>query len=269
MPTLDTLLQHLEKLAPESYQESYDNAGLLLGNPEASITGVLTSLDITLDVLKEAVTHECNLIVSHHPLLFNPVKKFENIHSHHCLTYAIKHDLAIYTTHTNLDSVPQGVNHMLALYMGLSDLELLKEAPLRTTVQNESLPTRGFGMVGNLPTSLSPLDFLAHLKSQLDLTCIRHNQLPTNPIRRVALCGGVGISLLPDAIAAEADAFVTADIKYHQFFDAQEKLLLLDIGHYESEIHTKHLLAQYISQKFTKIAARESQVVTNPIHYHV
>ncbi|MEL6412749.1 MAG: Nif3-like dinuclear metal center hexameric protein [Bacteroidota bacterium] len=364
MPQIKDIIAHLEQIAPLAYQEAYDNSGLLVGNAAATVQNVLICLDVTEAVLQEAQAHNCNLIVAHHPLLFQPIKQLTGRTAvERCLLQAIQHHIAIYTIHTNLDNVFQGVNQHLAQTIGLQQLSILQPKPdtwrklttfapptavkpvlqalhqagagcigdythcsffstgtgtfqpkieaqpytgvpqqlsqvaeerievlfpthLQTTIIRTLQATHpyqevaynilpianpntriGAGMLGILPESLSSEAFLDHLQATLALCCIRHTKPIDRPIRRVAICGGAGIHLLKNALAQQADALVTADVKYHDFFKAEDQILLADIGHYESEIGTKDLLHALLSEKFASIAFLKCQTVTNPIHY--
>ncbi len=265
---IQKVISYLESIAPTNYQDSYDNVGLLLGNPTTKVKGILVTLDVTEEVLAEAVAKGCNLIISHHPLIFKPLKKIGQDHVSRAIVYAIQNQLALYTLHTNLDYVMGGVNTALAQRLGLHQLRFLKPLPAPSQEASTTLP-RGAGMIGMLQHPLSQATFLSYLQEKLELPIFRYAPSASNTIQKVAITGGVGISLLPDALAAEVDAFVTADIKYHQFFDSDQQLLLVDIGHYESEIYTKGLLATYLSEKFNNFVTQESKVITNPIKYHV
>ncbi|MEM9737770.1 MAG: Nif3-like dinuclear metal center hexameric protein [Bacteroidota bacterium] len=267
--TIRTVTDYLETISPVSYQESYDNAGLVVGYPTTEVRGILTTLDITEQVLEEAVVQGCNLVISHHPLIFRPLYKVDQGSVGRAITYAIQNKLALYSLHTNLDYVMGGVNTALGKRLGLSNLSFLKRLPIPSDSSVVSSLDRGAGMIGSLPQPLSEEDFLAYLKEKLSLTTFRYSSTRKQSIQQVAIAGGVGIGLLPDALAASADAFVTADIKYHQFLDSDYQLLLVDIGHYESEVHVKTLLAHYLSEKFNKIVLKESTIISNPIKYYV
>jgi dinuclear metal center YbgI/SA1388 family protein len=358
------LINHLEEFAPLSYQESYDNCGLISGDKEKNITGVLLCLDSTEEVLKEAVKRGCNVIIAHHPILFSPIKKITGkTYSERAILYAIKHDLCIYAMHTNLDNIRQGVNNKIAQKIGLKNLSILspkngllkklvtfcpinKASEVRTALfaagagkiadydecsfnvegigtfkagentnphvgtkhkkhlekeerietiypihlENKVIqalltshpyeevaydiypievpnPEVGSGMMGEFEKALSEKDFLAHLKKNMKLSCIRYTPFTGKKVKKVAICGGSGSFLLPNAINSGADAFVTADFKYHQFFDAEGKILITDIGHYESEQFTPEILLELLKEKFTTFATLISKTSTNPVNY--
>lgn len=364
MVKIKDITQYLERLAPLEYQESYDNCGLIAGDENQLINGVLITLDCTEEVVKEAMDTDCNLIIAHHPIWFQPIKKLTGkSYVERTLIMAIKHDIAIYAIHTNLDNVIVGVNSKLAEVLDLKKLNILKPkssglaklvtfSPKQNTstvldslyqagagsignyedcsfttpgtgsfrpnqqasphigskgkleevsedrievilpqhlkhqvisalreahpyeevayyfqrLDNENQEV-GSGMVGWLENPMNPADFLKFLKEKIDIPYIRHTQIGSDPIKKVGICGGAGSFLTRTAIAKSCDAFVTSDLKYHEFFDADEKLLLVDIGHYESEVFTKDLLFDTIKKKFSKFAVRLSKTDTNPIRY--
>ncbi len=334
--------EYLETIAPRALQESYDNAGLLVGDPEAAVEGVLVCLDSTEDVVEEARETGCNLIVAHHPIVFRGLKSLTGrTYVERTILRAVKYDIAIYAIHTNLDNVlHQGVNARIAERLGLLDRRILapKGSLCRLSVQLESgtakaleqdlresfppehllphpafvsigvagaeacsrlewtfpdvwrpivegllrekglqdyhlhalsqqAPHYGAGLLGRLPEPLDEPAFLSLLKERMHTGCIRHTALRGKPVQAVALCGGSGSFLLPRALAARADAYVSADFKYHEFFDADGRILIADIGHYESEQFTMQLLQELISGKFPNFAPRLTQVNTNPIRY--
>jgi dinuclear metal center YbgI/SA1388 family protein len=354
----------LEQLAPLSFQESYDNAGLQTGNPEEEVTGVLVTLDCTLEVIQEALAHNCNLIVAHHPVIFRPLKGLTGRNEvEKIIIQAIRHHIAIYACHTNLDSVLPGVNAKICEKLELRATRILapkrgnliklvtfapqddsagilealyqagagqignykncsfQSAGIGTFMPNDLadpkigqpwvqeyvaehrlevlLPDHlqgpvvaalkaahpyeevaydlyrlenvhqevGAGMVGLLPEPLPAAEFLAYLKAKMNLQQLRHTALPAKNIHQVAVCGGAGSFLVADALRAGADVFVTADLKYHEFFAAEGKMLLADIGHYESEVFTKEIFYDTIVKKFTNFAVLKSNVNTNPVRY--
>jgi len=364
MTFIKEILAELEKLAPLPYQEDYDNAGLLVGAPDTEVTGILFTLDITEDIVEEAIRKQCNLIVAHHPVIFKGLKKLNGKnYVERTVIKAIKNDIALYATHTNLDHVTGGVNWQIANRLGLQNIKVL--APKRqilsklaffcpventqevlqalfkagageigeyrncsfrseglgtflpsenanpviggrgkletaqehrvevmlpshlqtqvlsalkrthpyeevayymSTLENENQEV-GAGAIGELPEPLEAADFLNHLKNSMQASVIKYTEPTGKAIRRVAVCGGAGSFLLRNAISAGADAFVTADYKYHEFFDAERRTMICDIGHYESEVFTKNLLHDYISGKFSNFALCLSEISTNPVRY--
>ncbi|MEO1050110.1 MAG: Nif3-like dinuclear metal center hexameric protein [Bacteroidota bacterium] len=364
MTKIKEVVRYLESIAPTPFQESYDNSGLIVGNANAEVSGILITLDSTEAVVEEAMEKGCNLIIAHHPIVFRGLKKITGRHYvERVIIKAIKHDVAIYAIHTNLDNVAQGVNKMICEKIGLQNLRILapkndtlsklvtfvpegsldkvmdalneagagaignyekcsfrvsgtgtfqpndeanphigernqfeevKEDRLevmfpshlegavlnalksahpyeevayyftKLTNQNQEV---GSGMIGELPAPMEPHDFLLCLKDNMQLKCIRHTELLDRTVKRVAVCGGAGSFLLPKAISKKADVFVTADFKYHEFFDADQQIVIADIGHYESEVFTKDLLHALLTKKFTNFALNLSGIVTNPISY--
>ncbi len=359
------VVQYLDQLAPFAYQESYDNAGLLVGDPQMAVTAVLTALDTTEAVLDEALERGCNLIVAHHPIVFGGLKSFTGRnYVERVVIKAIQNNLAILVAHTNLDNVlQQGVNGKIADRLGLQARRVLapkgallkklytfvphaaldtvsnalfkagaghighysecsfqsqgtgtfkaqtganptvgtigtrhREAETKLEVifegfrQNALIralqqahpyeevaydvvrleqdhPQVGAGIVGQLETPMPAVEFLKRLKDQMQTDCVRYTELCKKDIQRVAVCGGAGSFLLGAAKRAKADVFITADYKYHQFFDADGRLIIADIGHYESEQFTIELLNELLTKKFTNFAVYCTKVTTNPINY--
>ncbi|MFN4147200.1 MAG: Nif3-like dinuclear metal center hexameric protein [Runella sp.] len=365
MPTIQEIIAHLEKLAPLSHQESYDNAGLIVGDASLQVTNILVSLDVTEAVIEEAIAKNCNLIVAHHPIVFKGLKKLNGRnYVERTVIKAIKNDIAIYASHTNLDHVVGGVNFKIAQKIGLQNVQILAPkkdtllklvtfvpientqqvldalyevgagqigqydhcsfrvegkgtfrpseaanphigsanideqvtehrievllpvylenqvmAALRkshpyeevayylTTLQNQNQEV-GAGVVGMLAEPLKASDFLQHLRQSMQLPLIKHTALVKEKVQKIAVCGGAGSFLLADALRAQADVFITADYKYHEFFDADGRIIICDIGHYESEVFTKELLQSYLSEKFPIFATILSETSTNPVFYY-
>jgi len=359
------LIAYLEELAPSVYQEGYDNSGLLVGDPEHEISRGLISLDCTEAVVDEAIRRQCDIVISHHPIVFKGLKKFNGKnYVERVIMKAIKHDIALYAIHTNLDNVYGGVSSKIAAKLGLEHhavlspkRQLLKKLAVfvpRTHVDTvrdalfeagagaigrydqcsyntvgygtfraleganpaigdiglqerveetkievvypqhkerdvllamyqshpyeevahdiislqNTLSTVGSGAIGNLPAPMMAEEFLAHLKQALRLKVIRHTALLNRPIQRVAVCGGAGGFLLADAKRSGADFFITADYKYHEFFDAEDQIVIADIGHFESEQFTQELLLEVIQKKFVNFAVLLTEIDTNPIKYY-
>jgi len=263
---LQELITYLEEVAPLRYQESYDNAGLIVGDPTMEVTEALISLDATPEVIQEAIDKGCNVVISHHPIVFSGIKKFDpRYYVHKAVILAIKHDIALYAIHTNLDNVLQnGVNQKIAQKLALQDINVLRPHP------QAHLETRyelGGGAIGQLETPLAAADFIHHVKENMGLKVVKHTKILGNKVSKVAICGGSGSFLLSSAISAGAQVFITADFKYHEFFDANDQLMILDIGHYESEYFTIELLHGLISQKFHNFAAHCTEAITNPVFY--
>ena len=262
---ISDIIAFLERIAPPALQETYDNAGLIVGNASSELKGTLVCLDSTPEVVDEAVRRGCNLIIAHHPIIFKGVKQLTGQnYVQRTVINAIKNDIAIYAIHTNLDNVLfRGVNGRIAQRLALTEIAALetKESDL---VDDEV----GAGVIGNLPEEMSGKDFLQYLAMHMELKVIKHTALPDNQIRKIALCGGSGGFLLPRARAAGADVFVTSDIKYHDFFDAEGQILLIDIGHFESERFTIQLICDLISENFPKFAPLTAETNTNPVTYY-
>jgi len=358
------IVDFLEQWAPPSLQESYDNSGLIVGDRNEECSAALITLDVTEEVIDEAIAANAQLIIAHHPLIFKGVKRIGQRHwIDKCLRKAIKHDLNIYSIHTNLDNVYSGVNRRICDRLELANLKILQPKPgtlakltifvpeenkdllLQTLFQSgagkignynecsfqiqgtgtfrgneDSNPTIGSqghresveearievlvkkhqlgqvlsnakeahpyeevayyiselinenqevgaGMIGELNAEMSAQEFLSFLKERMKLHVIRHTKTLGNSIRKVAVCGGSGSFLLKQAIRQKADVFVTADFKYHEFFEANDQLIIADIGHYESEAFTKDLLHDELTKTFANFAFRLSKVDTNPIKY--
>jgi dinuclear metal center YbgI/SA1388 family protein len=354
----------LEQWAPLSYQESYDNCGLIIGNPHQVITEVLVSLDCLENIIEEAIHRNCNMIVSHHPIVFKGFKSLTGKnYVERTVLKAIKNDIAIYAIHTNLDHIDQGVCQrmsdrlgmincrvlspkkgllkMLVTYLPKENAELVRsslfqlgagstgnyseynfsfegnrtfkgsqesnpvigEHGLRENVLEERLefvfsshlesqvvdclnqnhPNRevafqiismdneheyvGAGRIGELPNPKSAREFLSILKKSFKSECVRHSSILDKKIKTVALCGGSGNFLLPQAKQYGADIFVSADFKYHDFFNAENKIMIADIGHYESEQYTIELIGDFLRKKFPRFAFHLSKINTNPINY--
>ena len=264
--TISELIDFLNEIAPPQLQESYDNSGLIVGNPHDEINGVLTCLDCTEEVVQEAIDRGCNLIVSHHPIVFRGLKTLTGAsYIERVVINAIRNRIAIFAIHTNLDNVYyHGVNAKIAEKLALSDTAVLK--PM-LAYANAEKPV-GAGLTGSLPYDMNCKVFLDYLKEKMALKVIRHTSLNQNNIRRIAVCGGAGSFLLNDARNAGVQAYVSADFKYHEFFDAEKDLIIADIGHFESERFTIDLLFDLISGKFTNFAVLKTNIVTNPVFYH-
>lgn len=354
----------LESFAPLYLQESYDNAGLIIGSPSDDVTSAIIALDVTEEVIDEAVEQNCKLIIAHHPLIFKGIKKIGTKHPvERMITRCIKNGIAIYAVHTNLDNVHHGVNKMICDKIRLTATSILapkaqllrklvtfcpdehaqkvRESLFETgaghignydscsfntsgqgtfraldgaspfvgnlnslhfeneiriemifpvyrqpeilnalfsshpyeevaydiyTLENEYKQV-GAGMIGKLPEPAKTIDFLTNLKEIFDAKCVRHTRILTDMVQTIAVCGGSGSFLTGQAFARQADVFITGDVKYHEFFDADGKILLADIGHFESEQFTTEVIKNVLLKKFPTFAARITQVKTNPVFY--
>ena len=254
------IVDALERFAPLPLQDGFDNAGLQVGLTDAEVTGALLCLDVTEAVIDEAIALNYNLVISHHPLLFKGCKSITGKdYVERCILKAIRHDIAIYSAHTNLDNVQGGVNYKMAEKIGLKNVRIL--------VPNNNYPQTGSGVIGKLETAETEQDFLHRIKQTFGAGCLRHNMGCGRPVKTVALCGGAGAFLIPDAIARQADAFVTGEIKYHDYFYYESDILLVETGHYESEQYTKEIFYQLIRDLFPGLAVTQTTVNTNPINY--
>ncbi|MCW3073575.1 MAG: Nif3-like dinuclear metal center hexameric protein [Flaviaesturariibacter sp.] len=359
------IITALEVFAAPELQENYDNSGLITGASTWECKGVLCTLDVTVEVVKEAVEKGCNLIVAHHPIIFKGLKRLNGKnYIEQVIIEAIKRDIAIYACHTNLDNVVLGVSHKMAERLGLKNISVLapKKGMLRRLItfapldkaeevrkavfaagaghigqysecsfnsegtgtfkadegadpyvgkvgeQHQERETKieivypfyleqqvvnalvaahpyeevaydiftmenihygiGAGIVGELEAPVSESEFLARIKQSFNLTSFRHTVLKGKPVQKVALCGGSGAFLIKSAVAAGADFYITADVKYHEFFDAEGRTVIADIGHYESEQFTIGLLHDLILKKFPTFAVLKTGVNTNPVRYY-
>lgn len=253
----------IEAYAPLSLQEGYDNSGFQVGNPEAEATGALLCVDVTEEIIAEAVAKGANLIISHHPLLFRGVKcVIGRNRSERALMAAIRSGVTIYSSHTAMDSASEGVSKRMASMLQLSEVEVLvPSAPGRNT---------GLGAVGNLPEVLTPMQLAERVKKVFGCGCVRMSR-PVDAeapcINRVALCGGAAGEFIPDAIAAGAQVYVTADCKLNQFLDYTSDILLVDAGHFETEECTKTIFYDILTEKFANFAVCYSDIEKNPIIY--
>ena len=363
---LSQLTTYLESLAPLAYQEEYDNAGLIVGNPDMEIHQALISLDCIEAVVDEAIATNCQLIISHHPIVFKGLKKFNGkTYVERVVEKAIRHNIALYAIHTNLDNMHTGVNARICQTMGLNNCRVLapKQGLLKKlvtyvppshaeqvrnalfhagagnignyseasfssagsgtfkgnddtnpyvgepgerhtesevkieTIYPANLESKilmalvlahpyeevaydlynltnqhqqvGSGMIGELEIAMDEEKFLFMVKDKLNAQVIRHTELRRKTVKKVAVCGGAGGFLLKHAIAAGADFFVTADYKYHEFFDADGKIVIADVGHFESEQFTQQLLCEIIQKKFSNFAVRLTEINTNPVKYYI
>ncbi len=265
---IQKVIDALEAWAPPALAESYDNVGLLTGDKNAEITGILISLDCTESIVNEAITRKCNVIIAHHPIVFKGLKKITGSnYVERTIILAIKNDIAIYAIHTNLDNIFEGVNLKISNKIGLRNPKIL--SPKSSTMSNGEAFSIGSGMIGQLPEPMPVLDFLQSLKISMELPLIKHSLLCKDWIHTVAVCGGSGSFLIKDAIRAQADAFITADIKYHDFFDADYQITLLDIGHYHSEKFTIELIEKFLHSFMPPYIIQKTRLNTDPIQYFI
>jgi len=260
---IKSILTYLETIAPLSLQEDYDNSGLITGDAEEEVLGVLTCIDCTEAVIEEAIRKKCNLIVAHHPIVFTGLKKITGRnYVERTVLKAIQNNVAVYAMHTNLDNVYEGVNRRICGKLGLKNCKFLLP---KTVVKGRQ--TAGSGMIGTLARPMNEIDFLGGVKKIMKAGSLKHTALLGKKISKVAVCGGSGSFLLKAALEAKADVFISADFKYHQFFDADNKIVIADIGHYESEQYTRELIHDLLKKKFSIFALHLSDINTNPVNY--
>ncbi len=361
---LNTILQELELLAPLAYAEDFDNVGLLTGDINQEISGILVCHDVLENVIDEAIEKKCNLVVCFHPILFSGLKKITGkTYVERVIIKAIQNQIAIYAVHTALDNHQNGVNKIICNHLGLKNTQILvpKEKYIRKLVtytilenhealrnalfdagagnignyedcsfnskglgtymgnensnpeigqrfefvENEEIKLEvtfekhleskilkamfaahcyeevayeiyelqnqhqniGLGMIGELEMALSEGDFLQMVKEKMKCGVIRHSPFLNKKIKKVAVLGGSGSFAIGQAKKMKADAFLTADLKYHQFYESENQLLLADIGHYESERYTKNYIVDFLIKKIPNFAIILSEQNTNPVKY--
>jgi dinuclear metal center YbgI/SA1388 family protein len=256
------VLSALEKFAPLPLQESWDNAGLQVGLTEAEVSGALLCLDVTEKIIDEAVARGCNLVVSHHPLLFRGLKQISNLTDvQRTVMKAIKSSVAVISMHTNMDNARGGVNFKIAEKMGLSQVSFISP---RLAAGVEC----GSGVIGTTAQPLTASDFIQQVKQTFNVACAMTNELLQRPIQRVAICGGAGDFLIDDALKAGADAFITGEMHYHQYFGYEQRLQICVIGHYQSEQFTAEVFRDIILAHCPALPTVIAQTNTNPILYH-
>lgn len=257
--TIKDVANYLEEIAPLQQAEDFDNVGLLIGDYQTKVTGILVTLDTLEETVEEAIANKCNLIVSFHPIIFSGLKKINgNSYVERVVLKAIQNNIAIYATHTALDNSKVGVSAKMCEVLGLQNTNILLPK------ENSDI---GMGMMGELAEPMNENDFLNYVKMIFNSGGVRHSKSLNKSIKKVAVLGGSGSFAISNAIEEKADAYISADFKYHDFFKAEGKILLIDVGHYESEQFTKNLLVEYLTKKFTSFAVVLSEKSTNPIYY--
>lgn len=261
MPKVSEVIASIEAYAPLSLQESWDNSGLQVGHPEREVTGVLVALDPTPERIDEALSLGANMVVSHHPLIFKGLKKLTDENRvQRAVESAILNGVAVYSSHTSLDNAEYGVSALVAAIMKAKiDGPLIPLAPGSKC---------GTGVLGRIP-SLSPETFVAKVKEVLGLKVVRTSDpaLCAQKIDRFAVCGGSGGGFIADAVAAGAQAYITGDIRYHDFIDFADKIFLVDCGHFETEMLCRNLLARLIREAFPELPVHISEKENNPVFY--
>ena len=248
----------IEQFAPLSIQEGWDNSGLCIGSPDAPVSSVLLGLDCTPELVDEAIACGADMIVTHHPLIFSGLKKItpENIVGE-AVIKAIKAGISIYAAHTNADKVIAGVSGAMAARLGLKNVQILDQDGEGT----------GLGVVGDLPEPISAQEAVALVKDRFSLKAMRTSRALEGKISRVAMCGGSGGSLISAAARSGAQLYISGDISYHNFF-TKEGFMIMDIGHYESEIEIVDILFSLLKKNFPTFAVRITQnIYNNPIFY--
>ena len=255
------VLSALEQFAPLPLQESWDNAGLQVGLTETEVSGALLCLDVNERIIDEASQKGCNLIVSHHPLLFRGLKQISGSnYVQRTVIKAIKNDICVISMHTNMDNAADGVNFRIAKKLALTDIVFM--SPKRVGDVE-----CGSGIVGQLPQPLSATDFIQQVKQAFHVQCAMCNELLHRPVSKVAICGGAGDFLLDEAVAAGADAFITGEMHYHQYFGYEQLVQICVIGHYQSEQFTSEIFRDIINQECPGLRTEVAETITNPIRY--
>ena len=251
------MLSALEQFAPLPLQESWDNAGLQLGLTEAEVSGALLCLDVNEQIVDEAIRKGCNLIVSHHPLLFRGLKQISgDDYVQRSVIKALKNDIVVVSMHTNMDNARGGVNWKIAEKLGATVLNGL-------AAENEKTPL----VLAELPQSLDARAFIELLKKQFGVECAQCNELLQRPIKKVAICGGAGDFLLDEALVHGADAFITGEMHYHQYFGYEQRIQICIIGHYQSEQFTSEIFRDIIQKECPGVRTEIAETNTNPIVY--
>ena len=253
----------LEQYAPLPLQEGYDNAGLQVGLTETvEVSGALLCLDVTEAIVEEAIHKGCNLIVSHHPLIFHKLARIsDGDYVQRIVRMAIKHDITIVSMHTNMDAALGGVNFKIAEKLGLGNVRFFGHEKEVDGVQ------AGEGVIGELEEGMAADDLIKMLRERFGVECVQCNQLLRRSISKVALCGGAGSFLLDAAIQAGADAFITGEMHYHEFFGHEQQIQICVLGHYQSEQYTSEIFRDVITKKCPGVRCEISEVDTNPILY--
>lgn len=255
------VIDALERFAPLPLQEGYDNAGLQVGLTETEVSGALLCLDVTESIVDEALEKRCNLIVSHHPLLFHAIKTLSDInYVQRTVMKAIENHVTVVSMHTNLDNAQGGVNFKMAEKIGLEYVRFFDEKIVDDI-------TSGNGVIGVLPTEMDSMAFIDKVKKVFGVECAQCNQLLHRKISKVALCGGAGSFLLDDAIKAGADAFITGEMHYHDFFGHEQEIQIAVLGHYQTEQFTNEILYSILREAFPLLSLYMTEKNTNPIKY--
>lgn len=253
---LQEIIDIIESVAPRRQQEAWDNSGLQVGDLSREIHSVLLAVDVSEAVVAEAIKEGCDMILSHHPLLFHGLKQLTGTTpQERCVAEAIRHDIAIYSSHTSMDKALRGVSGRMAEQLGLQEIRILVPSPDDARV--------GLGVIGNLPKPIHWSGWLKHVQQVFGADYVRYTEPIKSTVSRVALCGGAGAEFIPDAIAAGADTYLSADMKYHDMQAAAGQIMAVDIDHWVSEHFTRDIFAELLQGK---VDVRISQVDASPIH---
>ena len=260
--TIRDVVSAIEEFAPLRLQDSYDNSGLIIGRYDDEVHGVLLAVDVTEEVIAEAEREGCDLIITHHPIIFTPLKRLNSSnYVERCVEQALRSGIALYACHTNLDSTFEGMSWRVARMIGLENISVLEPRPGELNV--------GYGVVGDMPVSADAVAFMRGVAEKFDVGAIRHSDIPTKEfrVRRVAICTGSGRSLIDEALRSGADAYITADLRYNDFMMGENRMILMDIGHFESEFCAINIINDVLSKKMCNFAVRKSVSSRNPVHY--
>ncbi len=251
----------IEAFAPLSLQESYDNSGLIVGRLDDEVHKALLAVDVTEEVLAEAVAEGCDMVITHHPIVFHAMKRFNSASvTERCVEEAIRRGIALYAAHTNLDSAPQGMSWRVAEILGLKSVHVL---------QPTDDAGAGFGVVGELENMLPSEEFMRRVMQKFGVKAMRHSDIVKPKVGKVAICTGSGGSLIGEALASGADIYITADLKYNDFMRHENSIILADIGHFESEYCAIQILFDILSKNLLTFAVRKSVHSRNPVNYMV
>lgn len=252
----------IEEFAPLGLQESYDNAGLAVGRPDDEVHKALLAVDVTEEVVEEASAEGCDMIITHHPVIFHPLKRLNSAsYTERCVEEAVRRRIALYAAHTNLDSTPGGMSWRVGRMLGLEDMSVLEPSPAGGGA--------GFGVVGTLPSAQASVEFMRGVMERFGVRALRHGDIVRDRVRRVAVCTGAGGSLIDEAHAAGADIYLTADLRYNDFMRHEGRMILADMGHFESEYCAIEILFDILSKKLPIFAIRKSVRSRNPVNYMV
>jgi dinuclear metal center YbgI/SA1388 family protein len=259
---IQKVIDALEQFAPLPLQEDYDNAGLQVGLTGVEVSGALLCLDVTEEIVDEAIRKGCNLIVSHHPIIFRKLRRVtDEDYVQRAVRKAVKNDIAIVSMHTNLDAAQGGVNFKIAEKLGLENPDFLGK------LQEVNGVKGGEGVIGTFEEPLAADDLVIKLRHVFDVESVCCNQLLRRPIKKVAVCGGAGSFLLEEAIAAGVDAFITGEMSYHEYFGHEQEIQICVIGHYHSEQYVTEVFQSIIQKACPEVRCEIAETNTNPIIY--